>query len=78
MHRVAQVVQELANDLTLVLLLYPAQDSGVGRGRGDSEAGFQVVFSVRNRCGGTIDTAREFPCSLKKLPAAGKSNPAIR
>jgi hypothetical protein len=46
-HRVAQVVQELANDLTLVFLLYPAQDGGIGRGRGDSEAGFQVLFSVR-------------------------------
>jgi hypothetical protein len=44
MHGIAQVVQELANDLALVFLLDPAQDGGVGRGRRDGEAGFQVVL----------------------------------
>jgi hypothetical protein len=41
MHRIAQVVQELANDLPLVLLLHAGQDSGVGWRR--RRAGFQVL-----------------------------------
>jgi hypothetical protein len=47
MHRITQVVQQLANDLSLVFLLYAAQDGGVGWRGGRRKARFQVVFSVR-------------------------------
>jgi hypothetical protein len=33
MDGIAQVVQQLANDLSLILLLDPVQDRGVGRRR---------------------------------------------
>jgi len=47
MHRIAQVVQQLANDLPLVLLLYADQDGGIGRWAGCRRARFQVVLSSR-------------------------------
>ena len=45
MHRIAQVVQQLANDLPLVLLLYADQDGGIGWRAGCWRARFQVVLS---------------------------------
>lgn len=47
MHRIAQIVQQLADDLALVFLLYAAQDGSVGRVAGRGDARFQLVFSVR-------------------------------
>jgi hypothetical protein len=78
MHRIAQVVQQLANDLPLVLLLYTDQDGGIGRRAGCRRARFQVVFSSRAVGGGTNSGAREFPRSLKKLPTSGKPKRASR
>jgi hypothetical protein len=46
MHRITQVVQQLANDLSLVLLLHAGQGSGVGWRTGCRRARFQFVFSV--------------------------------
>jgi hypothetical protein len=68
---IAQVVQQLANDLSLILLLDPIQDRGVGRRRDRSrKTRFQIRFSSNtfNTVGaGTIDRVEEFPDSLKKL-----------
>jgi hypothetical protein len=50
MHRIAQVVQQLANDLPLVLLLYADQDNGIGRSAGCRRASFQL-FSPLGRSG---------------------------
>jgi hypothetical protein len=77
-HRVTQVVQQLANDLTLVFLLNPAKDGGVGRGRGDSEAGFQGPFLRSGVAAELTPRLGSSPRSLKKLPAAGKRDPAPR
>lgn len=75
MHRITQVVQQLANDLSLIVLLDPVQDRRV-RGRGPGrKARFQIPCSV---CGyaGTIARAGEFPDSLKKLPTVGQPEAA--
>jgi hypothetical protein len=43
MHGISQVVQQLASKLALILLLDPAQNRGVRRGRdGRRKAGFQI------------------------------------
>lgn len=72
MHGIAQVMQQLANDLPLVFLLYAAQGGGVGRGAGRGETRFQVLFSVgparAELSHGLVSSAR----SLKKLPAGGR------
>ena len=71
-------MQQLANDLTLVFLLYPAQDGGVGRGRGDSETDFQVL-SRFDSGGGTIGEPEEFRCQLEKITSRGPAlSPAPR
>jgi hypothetical protein len=71
MHGVAQVVQQLANDLSLVFLLDPAEGGGIGRETGRRGDSLQFVFSFVAPRGGTISRPGEFPGSLKKLPAAG-------
>jgi hypothetical protein len=72
MHRIAQVVQQLANDLALVFLLYAVQNGRIGRRGGDGKARFQMFISVGAARLGTNVAAGEFPDSLKKLPAVGK------
>jgi hypothetical protein len=54
MDRITQVVQQLANDLPLVLLLYTAQDGGVGRDTGCRRARFQLFSPFGAARGGTI------------------------
>jgi hypothetical protein len=73
MDRVAQVVQQLANDLSLILLLDPIEDGGVGRrARGREtrrrKARFQDPFLRLCSAAGTIASPGEFPDGLKKLP----------
>jgi hypothetical protein len=76
MHGIAQVVQQLANDLSLIVLLDPVQDRRV-RWRGPGrKARFQIPCSV-GACAGTIAWAGEFPDSLKKLPAVGQPEAAL-
>ena len=41
MHGIAQVVEQLANDLPLVFLLHAAQDGGGGRGARGGKTRFQ-------------------------------------
>jgi hypothetical protein len=48
MHGVAQVVQQLANDLALVFLLHTAQDGGVGRRGGRFQCFLPLGRSGRN------------------------------
>jgi hypothetical protein len=43
MHRIAQVVQQLANDLALIFLLDAVQNGRVGRRGGNGKARFQMV-----------------------------------
>jgi hypothetical protein len=63
MHGIAQVVQKLADDLTLVFLLDPAKDGGVGRGRWDGDARFQVFSPFKT-------VAAELSTRLGSSPAA--------
>jgi hypothetical protein len=66
-HRIAQVVQQLANELSLIVVLDPAQNFGVGRRGRSRKARFQIP-SPFDDPSGTIARAGEFPDNLKKLP----------
>lgn len=68
MHRIAHVMQQLANDLSLIFLLHPIQDGGI-RGRAGGRCGRFQMFSPFLDPGGTIGRLGEFRSSLKKLPA---------
>jgi len=69
MDGVAQVVQQLANELSLIVLLDPVQNGRVGRRRsGGRDACLQTPSPSMALGAGTNVRAREFPLSLKKLP----------
>jgi hypothetical protein len=76
MDGIAQVVQQLANELSLILLLNPTENRGIRRRRAGGRKGrFQIPSPCRSKAG-TNAAAGEFPDSLKKLPRVGRPKEA--
>ncbi|HEY7642793.1 MAG TPA: hypothetical protein VH814_23870 [Steroidobacteraceae bacterium] len=67
MHRIAQVVQQLANELSLIFLLDPVQDFRIGRRRG-GKTRVQILFSVCDQGWELLHGLVSSPTHLKKLP----------
>ena len=70
MHRIAQVVQQLADDLALVFLLHAGQGGGVGRGAGCLGARFQL-FSPFGRLRPELSHGLESSLAVEKITHCG-------